>query len=157
MSSTENILLNPIPELTAALQTNTWGIDPSSEIIVADCFPITPEDVDSVRNEVKEKGASGRVVGKARIVSLEGTSMVVVLDQRGFTVRNSSSRQIALFAHPARSEPITLKIHSRRWSHVPARQRCCIILDPTDPRSRALRRHQPSPSPTKPMRLSKRF
>ena len=86
MSSTDNILLNPVPELTTALQTNTWGIDPSSEIIVADCFPITPEDVESVRTEVKSKGASVRVVGKARIVNLEGVTMIVVLDQRGFTV-----------------------------------------------------------------------
>ena len=87
MSSSDNILLNPIPELTAALRTNAWGIDASSEVLIADCFPITPEDVEAVRAEVAQRGSSARVVGKARIAILEGVVMVVQLDQRGFTVR----------------------------------------------------------------------
>lgn len=85
--ATSNILLNPVPEFTAALKTNIWGINQDSEVIITDCFPVTPEDIDSVRSEVESKGRSDRVVGKARVVTLEGDVMVVVLDQRGFTVR----------------------------------------------------------------------
>jgi hypothetical protein len=119
MSSTDNILLDPIPELTAALQTNTWGIDPSSEIIVAECFPITPEDIESVKSEVKSRGGSKRVVGKARIVNLERVTMIVVLDQRGFTV----SRALHLAFHPY---PFTLScMLSAVWTDL--HQAVCVV------------------------------
>lgn len=90
MSPTDNILLNPVPELTDALRTNAWGLGEGSSVVIADCFPITPEDVDSVRSEVKQSGGSKRVVGKAKVVTLEGEHLVVLLDQRGFTVSRLS-------------------------------------------------------------------
>ena len=90
MSPTNNILLNPVPELTDALRTNAWGLGEGSSVVIADCFPITPEDVDSVRSEVKESGGSKRIVGKAKVVTLEGEHLVVLLDQRGFTVSRRS-------------------------------------------------------------------
>ena len=87
MSHPSNILVDPIPELATALKTNSWGIDPTSAILVASSFPITPDDVESVKLESKSSGrTSTRVVGKARIVTLEGDEMIVQLDQRGFTV-----------------------------------------------------------------------
>ncbi|KAK1925749.1 hypothetical protein DB88DRAFT_484969 [Papiliotrema laurentii] len=90
MSPTDNILLNPVPELTDALRTNAWGLGEGSSVVIADCFPITPEDVDSVRSEVKQSGGSKRVVGKAKVVTLEGEHLVVLLDQRGFTIESNT-------------------------------------------------------------------
>ena len=81
-----NILLDPIPELTQALKTNSFGIS-SSEVILEQSFPHTPEDKASVREESSKTGkTSERVVARARIGLLEGGEIEVVLDQRGYTV-----------------------------------------------------------------------
>lgn len=85
--SSSNFLLEPIPELTTALRNNAWGIQPESTVIVTECFPVTPEDVESVREESnKQGGSSSRVKGKAKVVTLEGEALTVVLGQGGFTV-----------------------------------------------------------------------
>lgn len=89
--STSNLLLEPVPELTIALRNNAWGIKPESTVLVTECFPVTSEDLESVKDEAKQKGgSSSRVKGKARVVTLEGDSLTVVLGQGGFTVNKIS-------------------------------------------------------------------
>ncbi|WWC62729.1 uncharacterized protein I303_105326 [Kwoniella dejecticola CBS 10117] len=85
-----NILLNPIPEVRAALSSNAFGIS-SSRIIEETSFPITAEDVESVKRESSSSGVtSTRVVGRMqiRLLSEEGT-IGVKLDRSGWTLESA--------------------------------------------------------------------
>ncbi|WVW84825.1 hypothetical protein I302_106860 [Kwoniella bestiolae CBS 10118] len=84
-----NILLNPLPEIRAALKSNSFGIS-SSRIIEDNSFPITQQDLESVKDEIRSTGmTSPRVVGRADIMLRQGEGMVGVrLDRSGWTVES---------------------------------------------------------------------
>lgn len=82
-----NILTDPVAELTEAIRTNLFGLDPTSTVLLEQSFPITAEDKEAIRVEsLKKQSTSERVVGKARVVLLEGDGLEITLDQRGYTV-----------------------------------------------------------------------
>ncbi|WWD05009.1 hypothetical protein V865_003080 [Kwoniella europaea PYCC6329] len=93
-----NILLDPIPEIRAALKSNSFGIS-SSHIIEENSFPLTQQDLESVKDESRSTGTTGvRVVGRAEFQLLgEEGKVGVRLDRSGWTVetiRESSPSQI---------------------------------------------------------------
>ncbi|WWC88515.1 uncharacterized protein L201_003426 [Kwoniella dendrophila CBS 6074] len=85
--SSDNILLDPLPEIRAALKSNEFGIS-SSSIDEASSFPITNEDLDLVQKESRSTGTtSQKVVGKAQIVLLDSEGIIGIrLDRSGWTV-----------------------------------------------------------------------
>ncbi|WWC70898.1 uncharacterized protein I206_104850 [Kwoniella pini CBS 10737] len=85
--SNTNILLNPLPEIQAALSSNSFGLK-SSEIIKDNSFPITAEDVESVKKELTSTGVTSiRVVGRTSINLLgEEGKIGIKLDRSGWTL-----------------------------------------------------------------------
>ncbi|KAK6908051.1 hypothetical protein I203_102052 [Kwoniella mangroviensis CBS 8507] len=93
-----NILLDPIPEIRAALKSNSFGIS-SSRIIEESSFPVTRQDLESIKDESRSTGTTSvRVVGRAEFQLLgEEGKVGVRLDRSGWTVetiQESSSSQI---------------------------------------------------------------
>lgn len=85
-STSNNLLLDPLSELTAATSHNAFGLSPdpnATSVILDQTFPITPEDKAAV---AANRGEDERVVARAKVGLLEGEEVVVVLDRRGYTV-----------------------------------------------------------------------
>ncbi|OCF72797.1 hypothetical protein I204_06026 [Kwoniella mangroviensis CBS 8886] len=82
-----NILLDPIPEIRAALKSNSFGIS-SSRIIEESSFPVTRQDLESIKDESRSTGTTSvRVVGRAEFQLLgEEGKVGVRLDRSGWTV-----------------------------------------------------------------------
>lgn len=87
------ILLDPLPEIIAALSSSSFGIlpAPDSQPLLEQTFPRTAEELKSVREESdRSHEISERVVGLCRVGLLDGEGHVVVrLDRAGWTVSRS--------------------------------------------------------------------
>ncbi|ORY25946.1 hypothetical protein BCR39DRAFT_542682 [Naematelia encephala] len=87
-----NLLIDPLAELTSAIRSNSFGILPTSTPIIERSFPITPEDKEAIKSESMSLGKpSSRAVARARVELLEGGSVEIVLDQRGYTLEQATS------------------------------------------------------------------
>ncbi|WVR06472.1 hypothetical protein IAU60_003503 [Kwoniella sp. DSM 27419] len=92
--SSENILLNPLPELRAALASTSFGT--ASYTVLEDrSFPLTEEDLKTVRDESRKSGTTSvRVVACADVVLKKDEGQVRVrVDRRGWTVEQATGSQ----------------------------------------------------------------
>ncbi|WRT67911.1 uncharacterized protein IL334_004885 [Kwoniella shivajii] len=87
MTSTHNILLDPLPEIRAALSSNSFGVS-GSKVIEEKSFPRTEEELISVKDETRSTGITpSRVVGRAEIVLKDEEGIVSLrLDRSGWTI-----------------------------------------------------------------------
>lgn len=88
----DNILLDPISELEAALKAHAFGLDPRSAVLVDASFPRTADERATVASEANaSKQTPERVIGRANLVLLDNEGEAqVVLDQRGYTVSDEA-------------------------------------------------------------------
>ncbi|TXT13356.1 hypothetical protein VHUM_00723 [Vanrija humicola] len=85
-----NILLDPITELRLALAAHAFGVDPQSDVLLAQSFPRSDEDKAAVR-AAADAGAPApeRVVARARVVFLQDEGeAVVALSSAGYVVES---------------------------------------------------------------------
>ncbi|KAE8538896.1 hypothetical protein D1P53_005264 [Cryptococcus gattii VGV] len=91
------ILLDPLPEINAALSSSSFGIlpAPDSQPLLEQTFPRTAEELKSVREESdRSHEISERVVGMCRIGLLDGEGHVVVrLDRGGWTIETADGER----------------------------------------------------------------
>lgn len=94
----DNILLDPLPELTAALESHAFGLT-SFSILTGESYPRNEQEREAVRAQHASTGGTEGVVGRARLVLLAGEGVVLVrFDQRGYTVSLMLPRCITMNA-----------------------------------------------------------
>ncbi|KAL0255802.1 hypothetical protein I308_100611 [Cryptococcus tetragattii IND107] len=91
------ILLDPLPEINAALSSSSFGIlpAPDSQPLLEQTFPRTAEELKSVREESdRSHEISERVVGMCRVGLLDGEGHVLVrLDRAGWTIETADGER----------------------------------------------------------------
>lgn len=99
--TSDSILLNPLPEIIAALTSSSFGIlpAPDSQPLLEQTFPRTAEELKSVQEESnRSRKMSERVVGMCRVGLLDGEGHVVIrLDRAGWTVSRFHEAPFFLF------------------------------------------------------------
>ncbi|WVQ96613.1 hypothetical protein IAU59_003718 [Kwoniella sp. CBS 9459] len=148
----DNILLNPLYELRQTLSSIAFGIT-SSRIRLAESFPTTELELDSVRKESKELGrTSGRVVGRAeiRLKAQEGT-VGVRLDAAGWTIESiqpPSSSSSSLSSSSSSPAAVSSRVPEPQSSNQPSAANTPLSSsDPAQPLPSPSPSHLLSPSP----------
>ncbi|OWZ32306.1 hypothetical protein C347_03001 [Cryptococcus neoformans AD2-60a] len=95
--TSDSILLNPLPEIIAALTSSSFGIlpAPDSQPLLEQTFPRTAEELKSVQEESnRSRKMSERVVGMCRVGLLDGEGHVVIrLDRAGWTIETADGER----------------------------------------------------------------